>query len=274
MSRALPILAATLAIVALVAVYWALLFTRQRAILFPAPPLTGVPPRPSDVQAIWLETSSGRVEAWLLPPTRRESAPAPLLVFTHGNGELIDHWPEAFDDPRTWGMAVLLLEYPGYGRSEGTPSDRSIREAVLAADDWARQQPDIDASRIIPYGRSLGGSAAAMLAAERRTAALILESAFTSARAFASQFYAPGRLVRDPLDTLAAVGRFDGPVLVVHGEHDGIVPVAHGRALAAAAPRAELHLVPCGHNDCPRPWPTVRRFLDDHGLLSSTADGR
>lgn len=273
-SKALPVLVVASAVAALIVAYWALLFAAQRAILFPAPPLTGAPPRPPDTTAIWLETRSGRVEAWFLPPVGPWPDPAPALIFTHGNGELIDHWPGAFDEPRTWGLAVLLLEYPGYGRSEGTPSDRSIKEAVLAADDWARRQPGIDAARIIPYGRSLGGSAAAMLAAERSVAALILESAFTSARAFARQFFAPGLLVRDPLDTLDAVQRFAGPVLVVHGEHDEIVPVAHGRALAAASPRVHLEVVPCGHNDCPRPWPAVRRFLDEHGLLAAPADGR
>lgn len=274
MSRALPLLVAAIAVLALVAAYWALLYAGQRAILFPAPPLAGAPPRPPDVQAIWLDTSAGRVEAWLLPPAGVWPAPAPLLLFTHGNGELIDHWPSAFDEPRAWGLAVLLLEYPGYGRSAGRPSDRSIKEAMLAADRWARQQPGIDATRLVPYGRSLGGSAAAMLAAERDTAALILESAFTSARAFAGQFFAPGLLVRDPLDTLAAVGQFDGPVLVLHGEHDAIVPVAHGRALAAASPGGQLHLLPCGHNDCPRPWPQVHRFLHSHGLLPPPPDGR
>ena len=137
-----------------------------------------------------------------------------------------------------------------------------------------RQQPGIDATRIIPYGRSLGGSAAAILAAERSAPALILESAFTSARAFARQFGAPAFLVRDPLDTLAAVRRFPGPVLVLHGDHDEVVPFDHGRTLAATSPRATFRPLPCGHNDCPRPWAEVRRFLDDHGLSRARADGR
>jgi pimeloyl-ACP methyl ester carboxylesterase len=219
---------------------------------------------------IWLQTPAGRVEAWLLPPTAPVTGPAPLLLFTHGNGELIDYWPEAFDEPRSWGLAVLLLEYPGYGRSEGRPSERTIRDAVFAADAWARSARDLDPTRIVPYGRSLGGSAAAILAAERPVPALILESAFTSARAFANRFGAPGFLVRDPLDTLAALGRFAGPVLVLHGDRDDIVPADHGRALAAASPRAALHLLACGHNDCPRAWTLVRRFLDAHHLLPNT----
>jgi fermentation-respiration switch protein FrsA (DUF1100 family) len=261
---------AAIAVLVLVAAYWALLYVGQRALLFPAPPLAGAPPRPPDARALWLETSAGRVEAWFMAPTASEPRAAPLLLFTHGNGELIDYWPDAFDEPRSWGMAVLLVEYPGYGRSEGQPSESTIRDAMLAADAWARSQPDIDASRIVPYGRSLGGAAAAMLAAERPVPALVLESAFTSARDFAGRFGAPGFLVRDPLDTLAALRRFTGPVLVLHGERDDIVPASHGRALAAASPRATFHLLPCGHNDCPRAWDEVRRFLDAQHLLPDT----
>jgi len=265
--KVLPVVAALLAILGLLLAYWAVLYVAQRSLLFPAPPLAGSPARPDDARPIWLDTSNGRVEMWWLPPVGAWSSPHGVLLFTHGNGELIDSWPEAFDEPRAWGLGVLLLEYPGYGRSGGRPSEGAIREAILAADGWARGQADIDRSRIIPYGRSLGGSAAAMLAAERPVPALILESAFTSARAFASQFRAPGFLVRDPLDTLEAVRRFSGPILVLHGDRDEIVPTDHGRALAAASPRATLQLLRCGHNDCPRPWEAIRAFLQAHDLL-------
>ena len=271
--KALPVLIIVLVGLVVLAAYWALLFFTQRTLMFPAPLLAGAPPRPTDAQVVWLRTADGDVEAWFLPPAARSGGPAPLLLFTHGNGELIDYWPSAFDEPRGWGMAVLLVEYPGYGRSAGRPTQRSITDAILAADDWARAQPSIDASRIIPYGRSLGGGAAGVLAAERAVPALILESAFTSARAFARQFGAPGFLVRDPFDTLAVVSRFEGPVLVLHGEHDEIIPSDHGRALAAASPQATLRLLPCGHNDCPRAWDDVRRFLQDHALLPALGAG-
>lgn len=91
--------------VGLLAVYWTLLFFAQRSILFPAPPLAGAPPRPADAEQIWLTTSFGRVEAWYLPAIRSESGPSPLLMFSHGNAELIDYWPEEFDEPRRWGSA-------------------------------------------------------------------------------------------------------------------------------------------------------------------------
>ncbi len=207
------------------------------------------------------------MEAWYLPPLVSAGAPAPLLLFTHGNGELIDYWPEDFEEPRRWGLAVLLVEYPGYGRSGGVATQLSVTATVLAAFDWACQQRSVDSTRIIAYGRSVGGGAAAVLADERPVAALILESTFTSIRAFAIRFGAPGLLVRDRFDNLAAVRRFQGPLLILHGDYDQTIPVAHGRALHAAQPASEFYLMPCGHNDCPRPWPAIERFLAKHQLL-------
>ena len=71
----------------------------------------------------------------------------------------------------------------------------------------------------------------------------------------------------DPFESLQVVKGFEGPVLVVHGERDQVIPVEHGRALAAAAPRGELYVTPFGHNDMPRPWARIRGFLEDEGLL-------
>ena len=186
----------------------------------------------------------------------------------HGNGELADDWVPDFEEVTTWGVAALLLEYPGYGRSAGSPSERSINEAARAAYDWAQRDSRIDGKRIVPYGRSLGGGPAVRLAVDRKTPALILESSFTSVAAFAAQFLAPGFLVRDRFDSLKTLSSYRGPLLVVHGSRDDIVPIAHGRALAAAVPGAKFFELPCGHNDCPRPWQLIRSFLEENGLAS------
>jgi fermentation-respiration switch protein FrsA (DUF1100 family) len=253
--------------VALLGLYWLLLFLLQRSILFPRSQVGARLPRPADAKQIWLSPPASRVEAWLLPPTRASAAPSPLILYTHGNGELIDFWPQAFDEPRAWGFGVLLVEYPGYGSSAGEPSEASIREAVLAAYDWALAQPDVDRSRIIAHGRSLGGGAACLLARERPLAALILESTFTSVRAFAHRFAAPQFLVRDPFDNLAALGSFHEPTLVLHGEQDDVIPLAHGELLAQATDSAKFVRMPCGHNDCEVPWPAVHQFLVEARLL-------
>lgn len=245
---------------ALVAVYWIVLFLAQRAIAFPAPSIDGAPARPPDAQVVWLESLAGRTEALYLPPLGSTDQAAPLLLFAHGNAELIQHWPDAFTDPRRWGMAVLLVEYPGYGNSGGAPSSRSIQQVFEAAFDWAAGQPGIDPQRIVAYGRSLGGGAACALTTTRDPAALILESTFTNTTAFAWGMGAPPFLVRDRFDNLSAVTNFKGPRLILHGERDRIVPTRHGRRLAEAA-GVPLRLMPCGHNDCPRPWADIREFL-------------
>jgi uncharacterized protein len=259
-------IAAALVGVSLLAAYWTLLFFAQRSVLFPRPPLGSAPPRPVYAQQIWLDTSYGRVEAWYLPAIGA-TGPSPLLLFTHGNGELIDYWPDEFEEPRRWGVGVLLVEYAGYGRSAGLPSQPSITEGMLAAYDWARRHPDIDPSRIVPYGRSLGGAAAAVLSGERSVPALIFESAFSSVTAFAARFGAPAFLVRDKFDSVSAIRSFTGPILILHGDRDDIVPPPHANALAAAARNPTLKFMPCGHNDCPRPWAEVRAFLTQSALL-------
>ncbi|MDH3224273.1 MAG: alpha/beta hydrolase, partial [Gemmatimonadota bacterium] len=113
----------------------ALLFLTQRRMMFPAAQAgatgSGVARTPADVEQLWLDIPGGRVEAWFLPALDRE--PAPAVVFAHGNAELIDH--ALFDGRglRELGLSVLLVEYPGYGRSEGRPSRNSIEETFLAA---------------------------------------------------------------------------------------------------------------------------------------------
>jgi hypothetical protein len=264
----------TIATVALLAIggYWALLFFAQRAVMFPRPLAAGgIAPASGDAERTWLSLPFGKVETWFLPATSGAGTPHPLFVFAHGNGELIDYWLREFDTLRGWGASVLLVEYPGYGRSEGAPSQATIAQALTAAYDQAAARPDVDPARIVGWGRSLGGGGVCALARERALAALVLESTFTSVRQIARRFGLPGFLVRDPFDNQSVVSDFTGPILLVHGERDEILPAHHARSLHAAARRAELHLLDCGHNDCPRPWAALRRFLDAHELLDVPA---
>lgn len=196
------------------------------------------------------------------------NARAPVLVFFHGNGELIDFLSYEFQAPRQWGMGILLVEYPGYGRSAGSPSQASVTAAALAAHDWLSLQPSVDAARVVAYGRSLGGGAAAILAARRGAAALVLESTFTSVKSFAHRFWMPEFAILDPFDNLSAVQTYTGPVLVLHGEQDDLIPPAHAKSLARANTRSELHMLACGHNDCDRPWSLIRKFLAANAIVS------
>ncbi len=259
-----------LTVIIAILIYLGLAFGLQRRILFPRHVIPSTRAVNIDgIEKMWLGPRSD-VEAWFLPPLTG-GGQAPVLVFTHGNAEIIDYWPEAFREPRKWGMAVLLVEYPGYGRSGGSPTQKTITEVMLSAYDALAERPDIDNERIIAYGRSVGGGAACALAASREVAALILESAFTSVRPFARRMLVPGAFVLDPFDNISVVSEFDGPIMIVHGARDSIIPPAHARKLHTAAPHSELEIVPCGHNDCPQPWPEIYAFLVNNLLI--TADG-
>jgi pimeloyl-ACP methyl ester carboxylesterase len=256
MSRWLWIAAVPLVIAA---AYLALLFIVQRSMLFPMPPPMGGDPDPR-AEVVRVKTNGGEAYALFLAPATADGR-APLIMFTHGNGELADYWVDEFEVPRAAGFGVLLVEYPGYGRAPGSPSEKSITEATRALFDWAANDPRVDQKQIVAYGRSLGAGAAVRLAIERPVAAVILESAFTSVADFAARFLAPAFLIRDPFDNRKALASYRGPLLVIHGRHDTIVPFHHGKELASIVPGAQFRELPCGHNDCPRDWKTILTFV-------------
>lgn len=244
-------------IIFLYAGYCCFLFIIQRQFLFPRN-LIQTPPmdvRIPGMERIWLSTSSGKVESWLLVPSDSEASGAfPVVIFAHGNGELIDFWPSELKRFNDFGMGVLLVEYPGYGRSQGTPSRKSIADAFTAAYDMLAARPDADMNHIILLGRSIGGGAVCDLAAKRPSAAIILMSTFTSARSFAPKYLIPGFLIRDPFDNLAVVRKYENPVLIIHGKYDELIPYEHGKKLCQAAKNGKLITYSSGHNDCPPDW--------------------
>jgi pimeloyl-ACP methyl ester carboxylesterase len=237
----------------------------QRSVLYPRPPAAAhAPASLAESERVRLGEAPG-VEAFFLRPSA-DAAPFPVVLFTHGNGELIDHWIGPFRELAAHGVAVLLVEYPGYGRSAGSPSEASITRTIFAAYDFLRTQPDVDPTRLVAYGRSLGGGAACALAAARPVAALVLESTFTSVRALAQGMGVPGPMVLDPWDNLSVVEGTETPILVLHGERDRVIPFAHGEALARAAGTGLVRMR-CGHNDCPRPWADILGFLRAHAIV-------
>ena len=118
----------------------------------------------------------------------------------------------------------------------------------------------------------MGGGAVCALAGQRGLAALALSSTFTSVRAFASDYFMPGFLVLDPFDNEAALGAYDGPVLIFHGERDDLIPFEQAKALEAAAPDATLVPWDCQHNDCPPDWgafgETLFAWLVERGIVT------
>ena len=203
---------------------------------------------------------------WYIPPPEASAKkPAGAVIFAHGNAELIDYWPTLLQPYRDMNLAVLLVEYRGYGRSAGSPTQQGIVADFVQGYDWLAAREQIDADRIVGHGRSLGAGVVCALSRERPLAALVLQSGFASAGAMAWRAAHPGFLMRDPYDNLAALRAFDGPVLIMHGRHDRIVPPRHADRLHAASPNSRLVYFNSGHNDFPitstKYWDAVGAFL-------------
>ena len=240
--------------------YVVLLFTLQRGLLFPGtrlPALHALDAALPGVEHVWLETSFGRVEAWFLDGSN--GSPTATLVFAHGNGELIDHWLSETQGFADRGVNVLLVEFPGYGHSEGRPSRATLRETFTQAYDWLIERSEVDPERVVVWGRSIGGGVASDLALSRPVKALILQSTFSSMATMAwKNFRAPGFLLRDRYDVAGAVAMFEGPVLLIHGTRDEVIPYSHAEGIAAVREGLEVVDVDCGHNDCGPYWGEIR----------------
>jgi len=257
-------------------VYLLILFAAQRHMMFPRYVLPTPQPEgslPAGVASIWIDSEYGRVEAWYLPASSegKGAQPGPALIVAHGNGELIDYLVDEVMAFHRIGMAVLLVEYPGYGRSGGSPSQKSIGDIFSRAYDLLVQRPEIDPARIVLLGRSLGGGAVCDLARNRPSAAMILVSTFTRTSAFSKRYLAPPILIRDPFDNLGAVREYPNPLLITHGQYDDVIPYRHGKALFQAARNGTLKTYAGSHNDlrldndmC---WRDIETFLRSTGII-------
>src|SRR5262252_2304681 len=175
----IPVLAAA----ALYASYLCVLYYVQGALIYPGTQnrVDRAAPQPKGAEVFHISTTAGNVEALFLPASTDANARhQPVVIFGHGNGEVIDYWVSAFHEFQERGVGVLLVEYPGYGRSTGSPSEQSIRAAMDGAYDRVAADPRVDPDRIFGFGQSLGGGAICLLARDRPLRALILQSTFTS----------------------------------------------------------------------------------------------
>lgn len=223
------------------------------------------PPPPGAIQH-WLETPDGwRVESWLfLPAGVSADSPAPAVIFFHGNSDYIETKLEYAEFYTAQGFACLMVEYRGYRRSTGEPSEAALRADAIALYDWIAAQPQINPSRIAVHGHSLGAAIAAGLAGERPVAALVMVSPFRSLPALFGRYGLPGALARENFDNIASIEAYAGPILIVHGEKDEIAPVRHARELAAkAGEEGTLIIYPGVDHDVPWDWRVFGRDLID-----------
>lgn len=259
------------------AVWCGVLYYNQDRMLFPAEFAPAPGPMLYNAKTIQLERpiEGGKVVAWFIPaPKLKPGTISPVVIFFHGNAEIIDFQDTIVQGYQKLGCSVLLPEYRGYGRSDGTPSEAAIIDDALYFHDQIIQRHDVDRLRIFFHGRSVGGGPAAGLAIRRTPRVLILESTFTSVAAMARAYFAPSFLVKNAFHVDDILEMLDAPVLIFHGAHDDIIPVGHGHALRDIARRATYVEYDCMHNDFPGSkneedyWNRIRSFLSSAEVLS------
>lgn len=202
-------------------------------------------------ESVEIVTEDGvRLDGWFVPAAGQARG---VLLFFHGNAGNISHRLDSLRIFHDLGLAVLIFDYRGYGRSEGTVSEQGTYLDAEAAWRHLTEARGIPEKNIVLFGRSLGAAIAAHLAARHEPGALIMESAFTSVPDLAARFYRvyPARwLSRYRYDAKTSLASVTCPVLIVHSPDDEIIPFDEGRALFAAAKEPKRFLeLRGGHND-------------------------
>jgi len=183
----------------------------------------------------------------------QQSRTCTVLVFNGNGGNRAYRGPLAAALHRH-GLHVLLVDYRGYGGNPGTPTEKGLAADSRAARAYLAGRPDVDASRIVYFGESLGTAVAVDLAVEHPPAALVLRSPFTSMADIGQHHYRflPVRLLlRDRFAAIDKIQRIRVPLLVIAGGHDRIIPIENSRRLydAAVAPKTLLVIPDADHND-------------------------
>jgi fermentation-respiration switch protein FrsA (DUF1100 family) len=190
----------------------------------------------SGARDVWLLTSDGlRLHAWLVKAPVEAPGSRLVTLYLHGNGANLAHRPGHLREIAAAGSSILILDYRGYGKSAGRPTERGLyRDADAGYDRLIGMgyQP----AQIVVHGESLGSAVAVDLARRRPCAGLILESPFTSLSAVAGAIVPLiGRLFASGFNTRGKIAGVRAPLLIIHGDRDRTIPYAMGRALFEAA---------------------------------------
>jgi fermentation-respiration switch protein FrsA (DUF1100 family) len=204
------------------------------------------------IQDVFLNSADGTsLHAWWLPcPGATET-----VLYFHGQaGNLSQRGGSILKLRKLLDSAVLIVDYPGYGRSGGRPSEAGCYHAASAAYDWLTQQQEVAPQDIILYGASLGGAVAIELGSRREHRALVLVKTFTTLPEAAGRLHPwlPVRwLMRNEFDSLSRIRRCRRPVFIGHGDADRLVPYSHGLRLfnAAHEPKQFFVMPGEGHHD-------------------------
>ncbi len=222
-------------------------------------PETGLTTTPADVglayEDVFLSASDGtRIHGWHVPGECDATA-----LWFHGNAGSIGHRVENILMMRErLGVGVFIIDYRGYGLSEGRPSEKGLYMDAEAAIDHLVSDRGLDAERdVVLFGRSLGVGVAVEMATRHRVRGVILESGFSSVKGMAKVTH-PGvpsfltlPFIEARYDSESKIGRVRSPVMILHGDRDEIVPFEMAERLyeAASEPKRLFRIRGASHND-------------------------
>ncbi|MEI8176039.1 MAG: alpha/beta hydrolase [Candidatus Omnitrophota bacterium] len=228
---------------------WCIRSLESRMVFFP---MKGIASYPSGVSLAFEEVSlpageNVTLNGWFIP----RAGARHTLLFLHGNAGNIGHRLEKLRMLHEAGVAIFIIDYRGYGKSSGTPTEEGLYRDAAAAYEYLLAKRGVSAEHIILFGESLGTAVAVDLASRSKVGGVILEGAFSSAADMARRYYPylPGFLVSVKLDSSSKIAHVSAPKLLIHSRDDEIVPIGLGKKLyrCASAPK-EFVEISGGHN--------------------------
>lgn len=241
---------------------------QDRMIFFTQPAHVGevtLPPEWTSERVLFRSHDNLQLAGHLVRPP---GGPAPLLIYFGGNAEEISYLARFAD--RYGNVALLLVNYRGYGGNPGSPNEQAlIADSVAIHDQAASSLPGIQKNQIMVHGRSLGSGIAVALAAQRPVRRIVLTTPYDSLVALAAAHYPyvpVSLLLRHRFDSLAHASTASVPALFLVGERDTIIPAVHAKTLFDAwrGPK-QWRAFPAGdHNDIQDEsgyWDTIAAFL-------------
>jgi fermentation-respiration switch protein FrsA (DUF1100 family)/uncharacterized protein YciI len=203
-------------------------------------------------QDVWLATSDGlKLHAWLVTAPLEIPGSRLITLYLHGNGANLARRTRHLREIAAAGSSVLIVDYRGYGKSAGRPTERGLYRDADAAYDYLTGVGYLP-SQIVLLGESLGSAVAADVARRRPCAGVVLECPLTSLSAMAGTIVPlVGRLFASGFNTRRKIGGVHAPLLIIHGDRDTMVPYAMGRALfdAANEPKSFWTVEGANHSD-------------------------
>ena len=200
---------------------------------------------------IYFQTQDGKkLHGWFFP-LKNDS---PVILFCHGNAGNISHRLDNIKRLLEKNLQVFIFDFRGYGKSTGRPSEKGLYLDGLAAYDYLVKKEKVSPERIILFGRSLGAAVALNIATQKSAKSIIMESAFTSTKDMAKTiilFRLFSWAIPANYNNMAKISRINIPLLIIHGDHDEIVPFHMGQTLFESAkdPKYFLKLTGARHND-------------------------